>query len=412
MLWTPGYWGWNNGAYMWNDGYWGPQVGFYGGIDYGFGYTGRGYEGGYWRGHDFYYNRNVNNVNVTNIHNVYNKTVIVNNRDRVSYNGGRGGIGARPTAEQERFRSEHHVEATAAQQRHVQEASHNRELFARNNGGKPAIAATARPGDFQHAVPAKAVGGRVDRASLNANSKTAAARPGTARANEPARPATNSRNNNEANTRGREVPRPANATSSRNETPRTETSHNVPKPPSATNEHRTNENARTTARPSAATPLRNENARTTSHPTSAAPARNENAHNVPKPPSASHSENAHVNSPSTHAETAPKASAASHETTPRPATARPERESNTHASAGMPQGEGAPKGHSSPAPHSAPSHESAAPSHAPASHQAPAHENAAPSHANTHAAPAAKSEGHPAAAPKASAPKENDKKPK
>src|SRR6202051_55958 len=78
LLWTPGYWGWNDGAYAWNGGYWGDEVGFYGGVNYGYGYGGSGYEGGYWNHGAFYYNRSVNNVNVTNIHNVYNKTVINN----------------------------------------------------------------------------------------------------------------------------------------------------------------------------------------------------------------------------------------------------------------------------------------------------------------------------------------------
>ena len=41
-----------------------------GGINYGFGYTGVGYEGGYWRGREFYYNRSVTNINTTNITNV------------------------------------------------------------------------------------------------------------------------------------------------------------------------------------------------------------------------------------------------------------------------------------------------------------------------------------------------------
>src|SRR5947209_1746946 len=61
-LWTPGYWGYENDRYEFHDGYWGPEVGFYGGIDYGYGYTGRGYEGGRWEGGNFYYNRSVNNV--------------------------------------------------------------------------------------------------------------------------------------------------------------------------------------------------------------------------------------------------------------------------------------------------------------------------------------------------------------
>src|SRR5262249_16702493 len=43
-LWTPPYWGWNGVSFIFYQGYWGPRVGFYGGIDYGYGYTGRGYE--------------------------------------------------------------------------------------------------------------------------------------------------------------------------------------------------------------------------------------------------------------------------------------------------------------------------------------------------------------------------------
>jgi hypothetical protein len=78
FLWTPGYWGWGNDRYVFYDGYWGPRVGFYGGINYGYGYFGQGYEGGRWQNRQFYYNRSVKNVNVTNIHNVYNTTVINN----------------------------------------------------------------------------------------------------------------------------------------------------------------------------------------------------------------------------------------------------------------------------------------------------------------------------------------------
>lgn len=47
VLWTPGYWGWGGNTFIWNPGYWGPHIGFYGGVNYGFGYTGSGYEGGY-----------------------------------------------------------------------------------------------------------------------------------------------------------------------------------------------------------------------------------------------------------------------------------------------------------------------------------------------------------------------------
>ena len=47
-LWTPGYWGWGDGGYRWHAGYWGPHVGFYGGVNYGFGYFGVGFVGGCW----------------------------------------------------------------------------------------------------------------------------------------------------------------------------------------------------------------------------------------------------------------------------------------------------------------------------------------------------------------------------
>jgi uncharacterized membrane protein YgcG len=70
-LWTPGYWGYNDGLYVWNAGYWGPEVGYYGGIDYGFGYFGTGFYGGRWdRGH-FFYNTAYNRIDRDRFHNVY-----------------------------------------------------------------------------------------------------------------------------------------------------------------------------------------------------------------------------------------------------------------------------------------------------------------------------------------------------
>ena len=79
FFWTPGYWGWGGSSFVWYDGYWGPTVGFYGGINYGFGYFGHGYEGGRWDGGHFFYNRAVNNINVAVIHNVYETKVDVRN---------------------------------------------------------------------------------------------------------------------------------------------------------------------------------------------------------------------------------------------------------------------------------------------------------------------------------------------
>jgi YXWGXW repeat-containing protein len=149
FLWTPGYWAFSAGLYSWHPGYWGPRVGFYGGINYGFGYTGSGYYGGYWHGRNFYYNRAVNNVNVANVHNVYNRTVINNvNMTRASYNGGPGGIQARPSSNQLAAERGRHYDATPAQIQHQQSARNQREQSASVNHGRPPMAATPRPGAF------------------------------------------------------------------------------------------------------------------------------------------------------------------------------------------------------------------------------------------------------------------------
>src|SRR5215470_7064488 len=170
VLWTPGYWGWSDGFYAWHVGYWGPHVGFYGGINYGFGYTGVGYAGGYWHGRDFYYNRSVTNVSTTNITNVYNRTVINNvNVNRVSYNGGTGGVMARPTHAQISAEHERRIGLTPVQRRQEQQAHGDSALRAAVNGGRPAIAATPRAGEFagHGVVPARGAehGGEAARAN-------------------------------------------------------------------------------------------------------------------------------------------------------------------------------------------------------------------------------------------------------
>jgi hypothetical protein len=148
VLWTPGYWGWGDGVYLWHAGYWGPHIGFYGGVNYGYGYFGNGYEGGYWRDRHFYYNRTVNNVTITNVH-IYNKTVINNvTVNRVSYNGGHGGIEARASREQEMAEREHHFEMTDRQRDHEHGAAGDRGFLASENHGRPSVAATPRPGEF------------------------------------------------------------------------------------------------------------------------------------------------------------------------------------------------------------------------------------------------------------------------
>ena len=148
-LWTPGYWGWGGGVYLWHAGYWGPHIGFYGGINYGCGYTGVGYHGGYWEGGAFRYNRAVNNVNVTNITSTYNTTVVNNTSvTRVSYNGGSGGVMAQPTPQERIAERDRHTPVLPVQAQHEMAASSNRALLASVNRGHPPVAATVRPERF------------------------------------------------------------------------------------------------------------------------------------------------------------------------------------------------------------------------------------------------------------------------
>jgi hypothetical protein len=185
MLWTPGYWGWNNGLYVWNAGYWGPHIGFYGGINYGFGYGGVGFVGGEWRGGAFFYNTAVMHVDTVHVTNVYvNRTVIVNNESHVAFNGGEGGVAVRPTPQEETFSREPHTPPVAAQVQQEHTASQNKALFASNNHGAPAVAATARPGEFtgHGVVAARAAGGEYHAPAVS---------PKEARAASPAESSTN-----------------------------------------------------------------------------------------------------------------------------------------------------------------------------------------------------------------------------
>jgi len=172
LLWTPGYWGWDNGLYVWYPGYWGPVVGFYGGINYGFGYFGVGFVGGEWRRNRFYYNEAVVRVNRTVVRNVYvNKTVIVNRTDsRVSYNGGAGGVHRTADARERRAERERRFAATSVQEQQANWARRNPGSWARNNRGRPSVAATSRAGDFssRSRVKARSAGGKVRPETLNA----------------------------------------------------------------------------------------------------------------------------------------------------------------------------------------------------------------------------------------------------
>ncbi len=145
VLWTPGYWGFAGGAYGWHPGYWGPHVGFYGGINYGFGYGGVGFVGGMWAGNAFRYNTAVMNVNAGVVRNVYVNRTVVNNTvvNRASFNG-EGGVVAQARPEEMAAEHEQHFQPTSNQISHEQAMSHDRNQLQSFNHGTPGTAAMDR----------------------------------------------------------------------------------------------------------------------------------------------------------------------------------------------------------------------------------------------------------------------------
>lgn len=157
LLWTPGYWGFAGGLYGWHAGYWGPHVGFYGGVNYGFGYGGVGFVGGRWAGGHFMYNTAVMHVG-PGIHNTYVDRTVIHTTviNRTSFNGP-GGINARPNRAEQVATGERHFGATP------QQASHERAAMSRpaGNAGRPAYAARPAGNAARPAYAARPAGNAV-----------------------------------------------------------------------------------------------------------------------------------------------------------------------------------------------------------------------------------------------------------
>jgi hypothetical protein len=153
LLWTPAYWGYVGSVYVFHAGYWGVSVGFYGGINYGYGYQGRGFVGGEWRDGGFRYNTAVVRVNTTVVHNTYVNTTVINNtvvNNRSSFNG-RGGVVAAPTASETAAMHQQHIPATSEQIRNQQASRADKSQFASANGGRPTnLAAAKAPATVPH----------------------------------------------------------------------------------------------------------------------------------------------------------------------------------------------------------------------------------------------------------------------
>jgi hypothetical protein len=150
FFWTPGYWGWGDGGYYFNEGYWGPSVGFYGGINYGYGYFGHGYQGGRWDNGHFFYNTSYNNVDSHNFHNTYNARVDEGTVNHISYNGGNGGINDHANAQEEAAAHDRHVGPVAEQTQHEWTARNNPQQKYSTNHGTPPVSATPRPNVATH----------------------------------------------------------------------------------------------------------------------------------------------------------------------------------------------------------------------------------------------------------------------
>ena len=149
LLWTPPYWSSADGGYAFHAGYWAEAVGFYGGIDYGCGYPGDGYQGGRWENGTFFYNSAANNFGSASIAHAYDQAIASNDKAaHASFNGGSGGTKAQPTPGEQRLASETHIAPTAEQRQQFEIAAKDRSLYSKLNGGEPGIAATARAGAF------------------------------------------------------------------------------------------------------------------------------------------------------------------------------------------------------------------------------------------------------------------------
>ncbi len=139
LLWTPPWWGFVDGVYVFHEGYWGPTVGFYGGVNYGFGYFGSGYWGGRWDGNVFLYNTAVTRVNTTIIRNTFVDRAVLSKEvrgNRASFNG-QGGVKAEETAEEKAAANARHVSATSEQLSRKEAANKNHDLHASVNHGHP-----------------------------------------------------------------------------------------------------------------------------------------------------------------------------------------------------------------------------------------------------------------------------------
>jgi hypothetical protein len=157
-LWTPAYWGFAGTVFVFHPGYWGSTVGFYGGVNYGYGYSGSGYSGGRWVGNTFAYNSAVNHLNPAVAHHTYAESVAnQGSRGEVRYTSGSGGGAATRTASprQSPPQAANNPATTTVVKRSAERASRSTEV------DRPAAAVKSPPPSappkLNHTMPARAV---------------------------------------------------------------------------------------------------------------------------------------------------------------------------------------------------------------------------------------------------------------
>ena len=134
-LWTPGYWAYEGRGFLWHPGYWGLNVGFYGGVNYGYGYGGTGYRGGHWDHRHFVRTAQATSRGPGN--------------SQVSFHGGPGGNRARPPAQNTHARPEEHRAPSEVQMQHEHAAVARPAQRATGAHEHPLVAATPRPSAFE-----------------------------------------------------------------------------------------------------------------------------------------------------------------------------------------------------------------------------------------------------------------------
>jgi hypothetical protein len=154
-MWTPSYWSWSHHVftmYTWHSGYWSYHVGYYGGVNYGYGYGGFGYSGGVWHGGLFAYNLEIVPVDNRWVRETFRDPGLVDRgyidrNNHSGFNGGPGGVDYHISPEEQAVEHEKHWEPTAFQVQYETGIRSDQTYWYNTNHGQPA------PAQLTYATP-------------------------------------------------------------------------------------------------------------------------------------------------------------------------------------------------------------------------------------------------------------------